>query len=99
MILNDKELRTSQERRLVLDLLVHGTERVLPENTIRHALSYDDGVVSIQDDEYTPERIFIAGGGKPADSMTAEAVRIIGEDNIEAGVINCKRSGSIGPVQ
>jgi len=38
-------------------------------------------------------RVFVIGGGKASGQMAEELEKILGRDNITAGVVNCKSTG------
>ena len=91
IIKNFDELSTSNEKRIVLELINAGIESVLPKKVISKSVSYNDKILRINEDEYdlSNRKIFVIGAGKASGAM-AEALENILADKIAGGVVNHK---------
>jgi glycerate 2-kinase len=90
IIKNRKELATSKLREKALDILEAGIERVLPSTVMRTSVSFDPVIKTlfVNEDSYKVNgRIFVIGGGKASGLMAQTVERIIGPENIEAGIV------------
>ncbi len=95
IIKNRSELATTEPRDKVLQIIEAGIKRVLPQNIMRVAVSYDapHHKIKIQGDSFSlseTNRIFVIGGGKASGLMAQALEKIIGVENITAGVVNIK---------
>ena len=104
IIRNKKELADSKLRKIALGLIEVGIKNVLPSNLMRSAIQYNgkqkiltaQNKFSISQKEFSKKyslkngRIFVIGGGKAAGLMAEEIEKIIGFNNITAGVVNSK---------
>jgi len=94
MIKNRDELATTELRRQALDIIEAGIERVLPENIMKSALSYDPAGKSLKVNnaayQVADGRIFVIGGGKASGLMAEALEETLGANNILAGIVNCK---------
>ncbi|UCH50716.1 MAG: glycerate kinase, partial [Chloroflexota bacterium] len=91
---NRDELATTELKCQALAIVEAGIERVLPDNIMRSALSYDPISRSLKINDSTYQvvngRIFVIGGGK-ASGLMAEALEgIVGLKDIFTGIVNCK---------
>ncbi len=90
IIKNRQELATSKLREKALDIIEAGIERVLP-NTVMHAsISFDPvtKTLFVNENSYKVNgRIFVIGGGKASGLMAQTVERIIGPENIKAGIV------------
>lgn len=93
IIRNKKELYTTKERKILLEILEKGIEAVLPENLFQDKIYFDKRkrILKIKDTSFDVSRgrIFVVGGGKAGGKMAEALEKIIGEENIEAGIVNC----------
>jgi len=100
IIKNRADLATTPARSHALDIIETGIARVLPENVMRSALSYDAPkrrlAVNGQPFDLTG-RVFVIGGGKASAAMACALEEIIGIDTITAGLVTTKY-GDGGPV-
>jgi glycerate 2-kinase len=90
IIKNRKALATSKLREKALDILEAGIERVLPSTVMRTSVSFDPVIKTlfVNEDSYKVNgRIFVIGGGKASGLMAQTVERIIGPENIEAGIV------------
>jgi glycerate-2-kinase len=95
IIKNKNEIADTELRKRALDIVEHGIEQVLPYKLMKHALEYNasNKVLKIQDDVFKISgRIFVVGGGKASNAMAEELEKIIGAENITAGIVNCDTS-------
>ena len=96
IIKNKKQLATTKLRKIALNLIETGIESVLPVNLMHSAVKYNvkQKILTVQNKKYNlgQGRIFVIGGGKASGLMALELEKIIGADNITAGVVNCKSS-------
>ncbi|MBM3119362.1 MAG: DUF4147 domain-containing protein [Chloroflexi bacterium] len=94
IIKNKGELATTALREQALEIIEVGIERLLPENIMKSALSYDPASKSLRVKDATYHvangRIFVIGGGKAAGVMAEALEEILGTENIFTGVVNCK---------
>jgi hydroxypyruvate reductase/glycerate 2-kinase len=94
IIKNRRELETTEGRKVVLDIIEAGIERVLPETVMGAAVMYDAGsdTLTVQGDTFSLSggRLFVIGGGKASGLMAAKLESIIPPDRITAGVVTCK---------
>ncbi len=99
IIKNRAELATTPARAQALDIIEAGIARVLPENVMRSAISYEAAkrrlTVNGQSFDLTG-RVFVIGGGKASAAMARTLEEIIGVDAITAGVVTTKY-GDGGP--
>ena len=98
IIKNYDQLATTPQREQALQIISAGIERVLPENIVKQAISYDPSqkLVTINGDEYdfSQGRLFVIGGGKAASLMAQTLESIISSDDITAGAVTCHNSGA-----
>lgn len=90
IIKNRQELATSKLREKALDILEAGIERVLPSTVMRTSVSFDPVIKTlfVNEDSYRVNgRIFVIGGGKASGLMAQTVERILGPENIEAGIV------------
>lgn len=96
IIKNKKELALTKSKKLALELIEVGIERVLPKNLIRTSIKYDldTKILNIHGKEYdlSNSRLFVIGGGKAVGLMAEEIEHLLGSNNITAGIVNCKSS-------
>ena len=96
IIKNKKQIATTKLRKMALEIIEAGVESVLPINLMRSAVKYNakQKILAVQNKKYNlgQGRIFVIGGGKASGLMALELEKIIGADNITAGVVNCKSS-------
>ena len=94
IIKNRIEIATNETRKRVLDIIEAGIRVVLPGNLIAAKVKYDEicKKLTITGDEYHigNGRIFIIGGGKASGLMAEAMERVIGAENITAGVVVSK---------
>ena len=99
IIKNRAELAATPARNHALDIIEAGIARVLPENVMRSALSYDAPkrrlAVNGQPFDLTG-RVFVIGGGKASAAMAVALEEILGIDTITAGLVTTKY-GDGGP--
>ena len=93
IIKNYQKLATSRERKIILDLIEAGLAAADPHRLVERAVRYEEtfNSVAIQKNIYDliSGRIFVVGGGKAAGAMAEAFERIVGADNIAAGILNC----------
>lgn len=98
IIKNRRQLATSRLREQALDIIEAGISRVLPQNIMRSAISYDHAAhtIKVESDNFsiTSGRIFVIGGGKASGLMAQALEDIIGAANITDGTVNYK-GGSV----
>jgi hydroxypyruvate reductase/glycerate 2-kinase len=91
IIKNKGELSTTRLRKIALEIIESGIERVLPSNIIQESVKYDSKrrILFVMGDKFEiGGRIFIIGGGK-ASGLMAETFEKIVNSDIAAGYINC----------
>lgn len=92
--MNKKELSTSEMREKIIDIVESGIAAVDPRELVRNAVRYNNVtnslVVHSNVYDIISGRIFVVGGGKAAGFMAEEIERMIGVDNITAGIVNCR---------
>ncbi len=97
IIKNRNEIETSELRRQALDIAEAAVERVLPSKIMRVSVAYYPVPKSIRitGDSYdlSRGRLFVVGGGKASGLMAETLEAIVGSENIEAGIVNCKSGG------
>ncbi len=93
IIKNKKQLATTKLRKIALNLIEAGIEKVLPANLMHFAVRYTakQKVLIARNKKYSLKngRIFVIGGGKASGLMALELEKIIGAENITAGAVNC----------
>jgi glycerate 2-kinase len=93
IIKNYKELATTESRKNILDIIEAGLESVSPEklmrNTVKYNLEFNSVIVHNTSYDLFRGRIFVIGGGKAAGYMAEAFEKIVGPQNITAGVVNC----------
>lgn len=93
IIKNYSKIATSVPRQQALDIINAGINRVMPGELIKKTVGYNGtfNAVRVQHDSYDllRGRIFVVGGGKANGYMAEELERIIGPDNITAGLVTC----------
>jgi glycerate 2-kinase len=97
IIKNRQELVTSKLREKALDIIEAGIDRVLPSTAIQASVSYDPVIKTlfVNKNSYGVNgRIFVIGGGKASGLMAQTMERIIGPENIEAGIVIDKAAPS-----
>lgn len=96
IVKNRDELVTSELRATAVELIEAGISRVLPSNLMRTCMEYNipEKKLSVAGASYDVSRgrIFVVGGGKASGLMAEELEKIIGAENITAGVVNCKNA-------
>ncbi len=93
IIKNSQQLATTPKKKQTLEILESGIKSVLPRHLVKKSTSFDSNkkILAINNDQYNIKgRIFIIGGGKASGAMAEELEKIIGQQNITAGIINCK---------
>ncbi len=95
MIINNRQtIATTEMRGQALDIIEAAIARVLPAAIMGSAVSFNrkTRVLTVEGHSYDAlqGRIFIIGGGKASGLMAVEIERIIGPDNIAAGIVTCK---------
>jgi glycerate 2-kinase len=94
IIKNIDSLATTQSRRHVLEIIETGIESVLPENLLVRSVKFapDSKILTAKNDVYdiSSGRIFVIGGGKAGGLMARALEKIIGTENIAAGIVNSK---------
>ena len=94
IIKNRNNLVKTDARERVLQIIEAGITRVLPLNIMMNAVSYDTASqnITVNGDVFRSAegRIFVIGGGKATGLMAQALERIIGTQNIVAGVVSCK---------
>jgi glycerate 2-kinase len=96
IIKNRQELTTSRLREQALDIIEAGIERVLPGAVMQSAVSFDPVTKTLsvyENSQRVNGRIFIIGGGKASGLMAQTLEKIIGPENIEAGIVIDKAPG------
>ena len=91
IIKNYKNLATTEARKNVLDLIEEGLKSVQADTLVNSSVKYDEKnkTLKIRDKGHKIKgRIFVVGGGKAAGLMAEAVEKVIGINNIEAGVIN-----------
>ncbi len=93
IIKNKKQFTTTKLRKIALNLIEAGIEKVLPVNLMHSAVKYnaEQKILTAQNKKYSLKngRIFVIGGGKASGLMAEELEKIIGAKNITAGAVNC----------
>lgn len=96
MIRNRKELATTKKRKILLELIEAGIQRVLPRTIMNSAVQFDRKrnylTVNNNGFDLSLGRLFVLGGGKASGAMAEALEKIIGHQRITAGVVNCKSS-------
>ena len=90
IIKNRRELATSRLRGKALDIIEAGIERVLPGAVMQTAVSFDPVTKTFsvnKNSQKVTGRIFVIGGGKASGLMAQTLEKIIGPENIEAGIV------------
>src|SRR4030042_1201928 len=90
IIKNRGALATGSLREKALEIIEAGIERVLPDNVMRAAVSFEraTGTLFISNTGHRVNgRIFVIGGGKASGLMARTLEKIIGPENIEAGIV------------
>lgn len=93
IIKNRKELATTELRRKALDIIEAGIEAVLPEKLISEQVEFnqDKNILKVQESKYEVKgRIFVIGAGKAAGQMAEAVEKVVGKDNIKAGIVSAK---------
>ncbi len=92
LIKNIKDIAITPLRKRVLEIIEVGIESVLPSELIPPVVKYDGkmNTVTLAGNNYhlIKGRIFVIGGGKASGLMAVEIEKIIGADNIAAGIVN-----------
>jgi glycerate-2-kinase len=94
IIKNRVAIETSTLRWHALDLIETGIKRVMPHRIMKSALQYDciGNTLKISGDSYELKgRLFVIGGGKASGLMAGAAEKIVGAENITAGVVSSKK--------
>lgn len=89
MIKNAGELARTDRHREALDALTAGIEAAHPRSVLPHAISFDEGVLTVGDTTYdlrSVSEVYLIGGGKPAGAMAAELESELG-DRLNGGAI------------
>ncbi len=93
IIKNRSQLETSEMRRKALAIIEAGITRVLPNQIIPAAVTFDQHTrtLSVCGEKHSLKglngRIFVIGGGKAAGLMAETLENIVGEENITAGIV------------
>ena len=97
IIKNKSQLATTEIRKVALEIIEAGIERVLPSTVMKSTIRFDHErrMVHIDDDVFSASsgRIFVIGGGKASGLMAESLENILGTDNITEGIVICKGSG------
>ncbi|MCK5511150.1 DUF4147 domain-containing protein [Candidatus Parcubacteria bacterium] len=92
IIKNKQEISGSEARKQVIQLIEAGIKAVQPENLMKKAVRYGKEFNSliINNNEFNllTGRIFVVGGGKAVGKMAEIFEKIVGEENITAGIVN-----------
>ena len=98
LIKNLQQLATTPQRAKALQIISAGIERALPQNIIDQSITYDASGKILRADgdvyNHAQGRLFVIGGGKAAGLMAEALEKVIGPDNITAGVVTCHNSGA-----
>jgi len=96
IIKNKQELGTTKLRKIALELIEAGINRVMPANLLQTSIRFnnDTKILTIHGEDYnlSAGRLFVVGGGKAVGLMAEEIEKIIGVENITAGLVNCTSS-------
>jgi len=93
LIKNYQQLAISQDRKIILDLLASGVARVMPNKILPQNITFDrqKKILTVKNKTFRLKqgRLFVIGGGKAVGQMAETLEKIIGPENITAGVVNC----------
>jgi hydroxypyruvate reductase/glycerate 2-kinase len=93
MIKNYKKIAVTKLRKQALEMIEAGIKKVHPGSLIKAGVRYNRNFNSLTAQNKTYDiirgRIFVVGGGKAAGLMAQALEKIIGADNITAGIVNC----------
>ncbi len=92
---NLSQIAFSEQRRQTIALLTSGLTAVRPDVLLNKAVSFDSRAKVLQvKSQFFPlppgGRIFVIGAGKSAGAMAQALEKIIGVQNIAAGIVNCQ---------
>ena len=94
IIKNKRQIAATKLRKQALEIIEAGIKSVMPASLMQSAVKYDfkQKILTAQNKKYSlkKSRVFVVGGGKAAGLMAEEIEKIIGYNNIAAGVVNCK---------
>src|SRR3989339_333397 len=92
MIKNYQELACTEDRKKILDIFIAGIKAADPAKIMKSEVRYNKKVNSLtvhnQHFNLFSGRIFVVGGGKAGGKMAEALEDILGEKEIEAGIIN-----------
>jgi len=93
MIKNYKKIAVTELRKQALEIIEAGIKKAHPGFLIEAGVRYNRNFNSLTVQNKTYDilrgRIFVVGGGKAAGLMAQALEKIIGADNITAGIVNC----------
>jgi glycerate-2-kinase len=90
IIKNFKELATSKERKIALEIISAGIESVLAQKVIKEKVKFESNTLIINNDKFPIKgNVYVIGGGKASGGM-AEVVEEILGNKIKEGYINHK---------
>lgn len=97
IIKNREELISSGLRARAVELIESGIKSVMPAELMQSAVKFNRHTKKLTVMGHTyyamHSRVFVIGGGKASGQMAEELEKILGPDNITAGVVNCKSTG------
>ena len=89
---NHKNIGTTELRKKALEIVRAGIESVNPHILVKRSLRYNEDfnsvVINNNSFDLLRGRIFVIGGGKASGMMAEMVEKIIGPENITAGVVN-----------
>ena len=87
---NYNALATSPLRKKVLEWAHEGIRTALPEHFMQESIRFKNGVLYVKERYISilGRRIFVVGAGKAGAAMAVELDKIIGTENIHAGVVS-----------
>ena len=90
IIKNYEEIGFSGVRRKALEIVNAGIESVLPEKLLKCSVRFEKGELWVRGRRFRVRgRVFVIGGGKAVGRMSRVLEEIMGEENIEDGIVNC----------
>jgi glycerate 2-kinase len=99
IVKNRTELAFTELRAKAIRIIEAGICRVLPPALVRASVQFDRAsrTLAVADSAFdvsgkgrgSPGRIFVVGGGKAVGMMAEELERVLGAENVFAGVVNC----------
>ncbi|MCK4539979.1 DUF4147 domain-containing protein [Candidatus Parcubacteria bacterium] len=92
IIKNKQEISGSKARKQAVRLIEAGIKAVQAENLMKKAVRYgkefNSLIINNNEFDLLTGRIFVIGGGKAAGKMAEIFEKIVGENNIAAGIVN-----------